>query len=239
VVPGVRTEHSPSLAWLAPGLGGKLFLVWRGADDQSLYAATYDGRTWSTESAPPEQIVGTGSSDDPMLYAFGPGGSHHLYMLWKGVQGDPYLYTTFRYPGGGWAPQRHLTADPRAGNGDGHGPALTGLERREQAGRLLAAWKANDGAEPIVYTATGRDGDPPDTYTWHRPVAHPGIRTEVGPALCSTVPQGRVTYLVTNVGHQLSWTTADTFPDDGPANWAPLRPVPHGLSDERPALTAV
>ncbi|MFD7379233.1 matrixin family metalloprotease [Streptomyces mirabilis] len=121
----------------------RLFMAWRGSDEDSLWSSEFDGQGFPQKHSPD-----FGSTHRPALTAFPhKDGTEGLYMAWKGVTGSEIFYTVKLPDDPEWRSQS-LVPDV----GTSCGPTIAYFKHR-----LHLAWKGI-GDTTIWHTTLGPGG---------------------------------------------------------------------------------
>jgi hypothetical protein len=128
-IPGFATSQAPAIA----AFKGKLYLAWKGADDDTLRLASFDGHSWSAETQ-----LQAGSSNGPALVSYGGG----LLMAWKGEQDTDVWYFTSA-DGVKWTTQGSIASV--GGTSTAPGLAANGND-------VYMVWKAEPGDNRLFWS---------------------------------------------------------------------------------------
>ncbi len=202
-----------------------LFMVWKGVgNDPGIYwSHTETGTSW----VPQKRVPNAGTSHTPSLIFFHSRLSapvDALFMVWKGVRGDPGIYWSHTTRGDqpqDWAAPQRV---PNVGTSEG--PSLAVFNNR-----LFMVWKGV-GNDPGIYWSHTTHGDQPQD--WAAPRRVPNVGTSRVPSLA--VFRDRLHMVWKGVGDDpgIYWslTTSGLEPQD----WALQQRVRDVGTSEGPSL---
>jgi hypothetical protein len=203
---------------------GVPMLAWRGYSDEGLWYSNrvgLEGEVW----APQEQIPGVGSSVGPAIYtASYNDGLPILTALWKGIDGDDGIYTSFLDPGttdggGGWIPQYRIP-----------GIGTHGQPSMAQVGAITYAAWVGAGADEGQYWMSSTNG-----RTWGPQQLIPNTGSAAGPSLSSFDGGLLAAWRGSGGDERIYWS--GLLVGLGPTNdWTPQALLPGAGSASGPAL---
>ena len=139
-IEGIGSSRGPSLITVdfgEPGHSSKLFMAWKGVEDDSGIYFSQNQALSLAGWKPQERILDFVTSCSPSLAAVGA----KVYMAWKGKEDDSGIYYSY-FDKGVWAPQTKI---PGVGTSDS--PLIIALDNR-----LYLFWKGVDDDTNIYYS---------------------------------------------------------------------------------------